>query len=50
MEYPNVFKLSQFLFAITKYLQFKPKNWNFDFIKILAQIINNFEKIWKNEK
>jgi hypothetical protein len=33
-----------------KGLQFKPHNWIFDLIKILAQILNNFLKFWPNEK
>jgi len=28
---------------------FKPDNGNFDFIKILAQILNKISKVWQNK-
>jgi hypothetical protein len=45
-----VFRLAQFEVAIPKGLWFKPHSWNFDFIKILAQIVSNFLKVPQNEK
>ncbi len=50
IEQSNVFRLAQFEVAIPKGLWFKPHSWNFDFIKISAQIVSNFLKVSQNEK
>ncbi len=42
--------MSRYQVADPEGLGFKPDSENFDFIKILAQIVNNFSKFWQNKK
>ncbi len=50
MEQSNVSRLLQFEITTIegKVCNSKPNNSTFDFIKVSAQIINNFSKVWQN--
>jgi hypothetical protein len=50
MELSSVFRLPQLESPVLKGLQFKSDIENLDFLQNLAQIQNNFSKVWQNEK